>query len=63
MTENPTWNSVGTLVGGLISIAVTVVVVAITIVGFFRVRRWSVDFENRADAPSPPGRARDYDAR
>ena len=43
-----TWNTVGVLAGGLISIAVTLVVVAITIVGFFRVRRWSVDFENRA---------------
>ncbi len=45
-----TWNTVGALVGGPISIAVTVVVVTITIVGFFRVRRWSVDFENRVDA-------------
>jgi RsiW-degrading membrane proteinase PrsW (M82 family) len=45
-----TWNTVGALVGGPISIAVTVVVVAVTIVAFFRVRRWSVEFENRVDA-------------
>ena len=45
-----TWNTVGALVGGPLSIAVTAVVVVITIVGFFRVRRWSVDFENRAES-------------
>jgi RsiW-degrading membrane proteinase PrsW (M82 family) len=52
MLMHVTWNTAAALAPGLISLLVTVIVAAITIVGFFRVRRWSRDFEVRADSES-----------
>lgn len=51
-----TWNTAGVLAPGPISLLVTAVVMAITIIGFFRVKRWSTTFEARGPAHESPTR-------